>query len=97
MSGKHWSSASRSKNQINKLVESKTYNIVDVQKIQTSFGKKYVLIDAENEIFWTNNKLDSFIKENKDVKKFTLTTSELKSFTNKKGQKICYLDIDIDY
>ena len=97
MSGKHWSSASESKNQINKLVESKSYNIVDVQKIQTSFGKKYVLIDDSNNRYWTNNKLDSFIKDNKDVKKFTLTTSELKSFTNKKGQKICYLDIDIDY
>jgi hypothetical protein len=97
MSGKHWSSASESKNQINKLIENKTYNIVNVDKIQTSFGKKYVLVDDSNNRYWTNNKLDSFIKENKDVKKFTLTTSELKSFTNKKGQKICYLDINIDY
>ena len=94
MSGKHWSSDS--KNKINKLVENKTYNIVNVEKIQTSFGKKYVLIDDSNNRYWTNNKLDSFIKDNKDVKNFTLTTSELKSFTNKKGQKINYLDIDID-
>ena len=97
MSGKHWSSAKESNNQINKLVENKTYNIVNVDKIQTSFGKKYVLIDDGNNRFWTNNKLDLFIKEHKDVKKFTLKTSELKSFTNKKGQKINYLDIDIDY
>jgi hypothetical protein len=40
MSGKHWSSASESKNQINKLFEDHIYNIVDVEKIQTSFGKK---------------------------------------------------------
>ena len=97
MSGKHWSSASGSKNQINKLAENMTYNIINVDKIQTSFGKKYVLIDDQNHRFWTNNKLDSFIKENKDVKKFVLKTSELKSFTNKRGEKICYLDIDIDY
>ena len=97
MSGKHWSSASASKNQINKLIEDHIYDIVDVEKIQTSFGKKYVIVDDSNNRYWTNNKLNSFIKEYKDVKKFVLKTSELKSFTNKKGQKICYLDIDIDY
>ena len=40
----HWSSAKESNNQINKLDEKHIYMIVDVQKLQTSFGKKYVLM-----------------------------------------------------
>jgi hypothetical protein len=95
MSGQHWSS--ESKKQISKLAENKTLNIVNVEKIQTSFGKKYIVVDDANNKYWTNSKLDSFIKEHKDVKKFVLKTSELKSFNNKKGEKICYLDIDIDF
>ena len=95
MPGQHWSS--ESKKQISKLAENKTYNIVNVEKIQTSFGKKYVIVDDSNNKYWTNNELDSFIKKHKDVKKFVLKTSELKSFNNKKGEKINYLDIDIEF
>ena len=47
---------------INKLDEKHIYMIVDVQKLQTSFGKKYVLIDDSNNRYWTNNKVDEFIK-----------------------------------
>ena len=35
----HWSSSSENKNQIKKLDEKQTYNIVDVEKVKTSFGK----------------------------------------------------------
>ena len=97
MSAKHWSSAKESNVHISKLFENHVFEIIDVQKIQTPFGKKYIVIDNENERFWTNTKLESFIKEHEDVKKFTLTTSCTKSFINKKGQKIEYLDIEIDY
>ena len=93
----HWSSAKESNNQINKLDEKHTYQIVDVQKQQTSFGKKYVLIDDSNNRYWTNNKVDEFIKEHKDIKKFQLITSEFKSFKNKKGEEIKYLSIDINF
>ena len=93
----HWTSAKESNNHINKLDEKHTYQIVDVERIQTSFGKKYVLIDDSNSRFWTNNKLDEFIKEHKDIKKFQLVTSELKWFKNKKGDEIKYLSIDINF
>ena len=92
----HWTSAKESNNQINKLDEKHTYQIVDVQKLQTSFGKKYVLIDDSNARYWTNNKVDEFIKAHKDIKQFQLITSEFKSFKNKKGDEIKYLSIDID-
>ena len=52
--------------------------IVDIQKLQTSFGKKYVLIDDSNNRYWTNNKVDEFIKEYKDIKRFQLITLNLK-------------------
>ena len=93
----HWSSAKESKNQISKLSESLIYNIKDVQKLQTAYGKKYVLIDEEGNKYWTINKIDEFIKEHKDVKQFELITSEYKTFKNKKGDEIRYLTVDINY
>ncbi len=93
----HWSSAKESKNQISKLSESLIYNIKDVEKLQTSFGKKYVLIDDNDNRYWTINKIDEFIKANKQVKQFELITSEFKIFTNNKGEAIKYLSVDINY
>ena len=67
------------------------------KKLQTSFGKKYVLIDDSNNRYWTNNKVDEFIKSHKDIKRFQLITSEFKTFKNKKGNEIKYLTNDIDF
>ena len=94
---KHWSSAKESNNQIKKLDEKTTYQIKDVEKLKTAFGKKYVLIDDKDNRYWTINKIDEFIKENKQVKQFELITSEFKIFTNKKGEAVRYLTIDINY
>ncbi len=93
----HWSSSSENKNQIRKLDEKQTYNIINVEKIKTSFGKKYILIDDNDNRYWTINKIDEFIKDNKEVKQFELITSEFKTFTNKKGEKISYLSVNINY
>ena len=93
----HWSSASESKNQIKKLDEKQTYQIKDVEKLKTAFGKKYVLVDDNDNRFWTINKIDEFIKANKQVKQFELITSEYKSFKNKKGDEIKFLSIDINF
>ena len=93
----HWSSGNNTKNQINKLDENQIYKIKDVQKLHTSFGKKYVLVDEAENRYWTNNKVDEFIKEHKEIKQFELITSEFKIFKNKKGEDIKYLTIDINY
>ena len=96
--GNHWSSDSdNSSNRVNKLDERHIYMITDVQKLQTSFGKKYVLIDEVGSKYWTNNKIDEFIKAHKYIKRFQLITSEYKTFKNKKGDVIKYLSIDINY
>ena len=44
-----------------------------------------------------DNKIDEFIKANKQVKQFELITSEYKTFKNKKGDEIKFLSIDINY
>jgi hypothetical protein len=82
----HWSSANESSNQINKLAEKHIYQIVDVQKLQTSFGKKYVLIDDSNNRYWTNNKVDEFIKAHKDIKR--VVGNVAKSLLNKYHESI---------
>ena len=84
----HWSSSSENKNQIKKSDENQTYNIVDVDKVKTSFGKNYILIDDNDNRYWTINKNDEFIKNNKEVKQFELIISEFKIFTNNKGEAI---------
>jgi len=93
----HWSSEPENKNQIRKLDEKQTYNIKNVEKIKTPFGKKYILIDDNDNRYWTISKIDEFIKENKEIKEFELITSEFKVFTNKKGEAIRYLTVDINY
>ena len=95
--GNHWSSESDNTNRITKFDEKHIYMISDVEKLQTSFGKKYVLVDEMGCKYWTNNKIDEFIKAHKDIKRFQLITSEFKSFKNKKGETIKYLTIDINF
>ena len=93
----HWSSEKQTKNQINRLEEKQTYNIKDVEKIKTSYGEKNILIDINNNRYWTINKIDEFIKQNKEIKQFELITSEYKTFKNDLGQTIKYLSININY
>ena len=93
----HWSNGNNTKNQINKFDEQQIYKIKDVEKLQTSFGKKYVLIDEEDNKYWTNNKVDEFIKEHKQIKQIELITSEYKTFKNKKCDEIKFLFIYINY
>ena len=49
---KHWSRACVSNNQIKKLDENKIYQIEDVEKLKTVFGK-YVLTDEDGNKYWT--------------------------------------------
>ena len=94
----HWTNEKQESSQkIEKLEETKIYEIINVEKIETSFGKRYVLTDKENNKYWPNKSIEKFIHEHKDIKKFKLQTSEFKSFLNKKGEEIRFLDVDIYY
>ena len=92
----HWTNE-RTDIKIGKLNEETTYQIKNIEKIETSFGKRYILVDEENNKFWPNKAVESFIHQHKDVKQFELITSEFKSFLNKKGEEINYLDVNINY
>jgi len=80
---------------IDKLNENETYEIKNVEKIETSFGKRYIIIDKNDNRYWPNKSVDKFIHEHKNIKQFKLKTSEFKTFNNKKGEEIKYLDVDI--
>jgi hypothetical protein len=86
--------------QIRKLTPQTIYNIIDVKSIKTKFGDNYMLIDEDNERFYSNKKLNEFIKTHRNIKKFTLETLEEKEFTiteNKKKKIIKYFDVKISY
>ena len=94
----HWTNEKPEQlTKVEKLDENETYEIKNVEKIETSFGKRYVLIDKEDNRYWPNKSIEKFIHEHKDIKKFKLQTSEFKSFLNKKGEEIIFLDVDIYY
>ena len=94
----HWTNEKAElQTRVEKLNESETYEIKNVEKIETSFGKRYILIDKEDNRYWHNKSVEKFIHEHKDIKKFKLQTSEFKSFLNKKGEEIRFLDVDIYY
>lgn len=100
---KSWTS-DKSENQdykpIQKLTPQTIYTIVDVQLTKTKFGDNYILIDENNERFYSNKKLNEFIKTHRNIKKFTLETLEEKEFTtteNKKKKIIKYFDVKISY
>ena len=94
----HWTNEKPEQlTKVEKLDENETYEIKNVEKIETSFGKRYVLIDKADNRYWPNKSVEKFIHEHKDIKKFKLQTSEFKSFLNKKGEEIRFLDVDIYY
>ena len=94
----HWTNEKAElQSRVEKLDENEIYEIKNVEKIETSFGKRYILIDKEDNRYWPNKSIEKFIHEHKEIKQFKLKTSEFKSFTNKKGEEIRFLDIDIYY
>ena len=93
----HWTNEKIESQKVEKLDENETYEIKNVEKIETSFGKRYVLIDKKDNRYWPNKSVEKFIHEHKDVTKFKLQTSEFKAFLNKKGEEINYLDVSINF
>ena len=92
----HWSSESNESTTISKIVANHTYEIVDVEKLKTQFGVKYVLVAEDGSKYWTNNKINEFINSNKSIKKFHLQTLEAKSFKSKSGE-VTYIPVEISW
>ena len=90
-----------------KLTPETIYAIKDVKPIKTKFGNSFILIDEDNTRFWSNKKVNEFIKSNPNIKMFTLETLEEKQFStventdttgrSKKKKIIKYFDVKISY
>ena len=53
--------------QIRKLTPETIYNIIDVKLTKTKFGDNYILIDEDNESFYSNKKVTEFIKTHRNI------------------------------
>ena len=83
--------------QTSKLEPRKVYQISDVKTIKTKYGDKNILIDEMLNEYWTTKQVDRFIKQNKDVKKFTLITLAEKELETNDKKIIKYFDVEISY
>ena len=83
--------------QTSKLEPRKVYQISDVKTIKTKYGDKNILIDDGLNEYWTTKQVDRFIKQNKDVKKFTLITLAEKELETNDKKIIKYFDVEISY
>ncbi len=92
----HWSSETNESTTISKIEPNKVYDIVDVEKLKTQFGIKFVLVADDNSRYWTNNKINEFINANKSVKKFHLETLTAKTFKSKSGE-VTYIPVEISW
>lgn len=82
----------RSGEPINKLAENQVYIFLKYQMVKTRYGTNYVLIDHEDNKYWSVSKINNFIKvTNPDL--IEVITYNYDTFTNEKGKVIRCLDL----
>lgn len=82
----------RSGEPINKLAENQVYVFLKYQMVKTRYGTNYVLIDHEDNKYWSVSKINNFIKvTNPDL--IEVITYNYDTFTNEKGKVIKCLDL----
>ena len=82
----------RSGEPINKLAEGRVYVFLKYQMVKTRYGTNYVLIDHEDNKYWSVSKINNFIKvTNPDL--IEVITYNYDTFTNEKGKVIKCLDL----
>ena len=82
----------RSGEPINKLAENQVYVFLKYQMVKTRYGFNYVLIDQEDNKYWSVNKINRFIESsNPDI--IEVITYNYDIFTNDKGKDIKCLDL----
>ncbi len=73
--------------QIQKIEPNKTYKIIDRKSIKTRYGNKIILVDSNDNVYWSpSNMIKMFIKY-KDLKQFNLTTKDLKTYKSNNGNE----------
>lgn len=82
----------RSGEPINKLAENQVYIFLKYQMVKTRYGTNYVLIDQEDNKYWSVSKINRFIESaNPDL--IEVITYNYDTFTNDKGKVIKCLDL----
>ena len=95
---KTWSSANTTEiKETLKLQPNHIYQIEDVKVIKTRNGYKSILVDDSFREYWTNRKVDEFLKQNRNFNRFMLITSSEKQFEDKDKNIIKYFDVEIKY
>ena len=92
----HWNSESNESVTISKLSPVTAYDIVEIEKLKTKFGSKFVLVASDGTKYWPNSKINEFIVLNKNVKKFHLETHDAKIFKGKDGD-VTYIPVEISW
>lgn len=77
---------------INKLAENHEYIIIEYHRVKTRFGSNYVLIDGNDNKYWSVSKINKFIETTRP-EGFEVKTYDYNKFTNEKGEDIKYLDL----
>lgn len=82
----------RSGEPINKLAEGHVYIFLKYQMVKTRYGFNYILVDQEDNKYWSVSKINRFIEStNPDIIK--VITYNYDIFTNDKGKDIKCLDL----
>lgn len=82
----------RSGEPINKLAEGHVYIFLKYQMVKTRYGFNYVLVDQEDNKYWSVSKINRFIEStNPDI--IEVITYNYDIFTNDKGKDIKCLDL----
>ena len=79
------------RNPINKLSENNVYIIKDYYQIETKFGYTYVMVDINDNKYWSTSRINTFLSTNAE-KPFKLETFYYNEFKNKQNQYIKYLN-----
>ena len=49
----------------NSLNEKTNYQIINLKKVTTTYGDSYIMTDTDLNEYWSNKKINEFIKKNK--------------------------------
>ena len=83
----------------NNLNERTNYQIINLKKVTTTYGDSYIMTDTELNEYWSNKKINEFIKKNKipmnndDKVLFKIKTGEYKVFPTEDGRVIKFLNL----
>jgi len=81
---------------IEKIEPNKVYNIIKKRVLNTKYGAKTVLVDDKNKSYWVPSNMMKVLILHPQLKKFKLTTKDLKTYNSNKGNEYQAPAFEID-